>query len=249
MASQSSSQLTIPTLHHLSSSQSFRVLWALEELSAAHGIEYNLTNYSREGGLAPASLKSIHPLGKSPILTVEDANGGPAPTYQLIPGTLTESKLILQFLADEYSKGLWEPANAEDKRRDIFFQEYSNATVALKIQFALVFDVIPSQLPIGLRQIVGLMVKPIVSFWMNDLQPVYQLMEDALSDEKPWFAGEKIGLADFNMTWPMDVASTRDYFDARKYPKVMKWHMTVKERPAYRKALQKGGSYDLAFGK
>jgi glutathione S-transferase len=58
------------TVHHLNNSRSLRVLWLLEEL----GVDYQIKRYERDPKtlLAPASLRSVHPLGKSPVIT-EDA--------------------------------------------------------------------------------------------------------------------------------------------------------------------------------
>ena len=57
-------------------------------------------------------------------------------------------------------------------------------------------------------------------------------MENALSEERPWFAGEKVGLADFLLSFPMDMAEQRKYLDAGKYPRVVGWLKRVHERPA-----------------
>ncbi len=58
------------TVHHLENSRSQRVLWLLEEL----GVDYEVKRYERDKKtmLAPASLKSVHPLGKSPVVTDGD---------------------------------------------------------------------------------------------------------------------------------------------------------------------------------
>jgi glutathione S-transferase len=234
------SQTSIPTLHHLSSSQSFRVLFALEELAEANGLKYELKTYNRNQGRAPEELKSVYPLGKSPILTVE-----PVDQSSTEKETVTESRIILQFIADNYSRGIWEPDTVADKKRDAFYQEFANSTLAPKVTYPELFEVIPTHLPFGLRQLVGLMVKPVVHHFKLDLGPIFQVLEDELSDDKPWYAGAKLGLADLCMSWGMDVATQRKYFDASKYPKLAKWYKTVTERPAYKAALQKGGSYDL----
>ncbi|KAF2100192.1 putative glutathione S-transferase [Rhizodiscina lignyota] len=241
----SSEQTTIPTLHHLSSSQSNRVLWALEELAEGNGLKYGLKAYPREHGVAPKELKSISPLGKSPILTVEPVDQSGHNSLAAEKEVVTESRIILQFISDNYSNGIWVPESPEDKKRDAFFQEFANSTLQPKVTYPLIFELIPVQLPFGLRQLVQLMVKPVVNHWLQDLGPIYQVLEDALSEEKPWFAGAKLGLADFCMNWGMDIATHRKYFDAAKYPKLGKWYMTVVERPAYKATLQKGGSYDL----
>jgi len=54
------------TVHHLEDSRSLRILWLLEEL----GVKYEIKLYPRdENLLAPSSLRAIHPLGKSPVIT------------------------------------------------------------------------------------------------------------------------------------------------------------------------------------
>ena len=237
----------VPTLHHLSSSQSFRILFALEELTGAHGTEFKVVKYGRTTKGPTPSMKGLFPLGKSPIVTIEE-NGAPSNTvYQhpKFPGVLSESRLILQFLSDTFAQGIWDPQDETDKRQDTFFQEFANSTLAMKVDFALIFEVIPEQLPFGLRQLVGLMVKPVVSHWMGDLRPIFQLMDDTLSEERPWFSGKKMGLADLNMSWGMDLACARGYFEKQKYPKVAKWYQTITQLPAYKRALEKGGTYDV----
>jgi glutathione S-transferase len=57
------------TVHHLNKSRSQRILWLLEEL----GLDYDIKYYQRdpETMLAPASLRQVHPLGKSPVITLK----------------------------------------------------------------------------------------------------------------------------------------------------------------------------------
>ncbi|EED20676.1 glutathione S-transferase, putative [Talaromyces stipitatus ATCC 10500] len=227
-----SQKLPPPILHHLSSSQSLRILWALEELSLSSGLEYNLKCYKRQNARAPAELKTVFPLGRSPILEV--------------PGTIvTESRLILQFLSDKYSNGEWIPETDEDKDRDTYFQEFAIATLNGILNSILYFQIIPPNSPWLVRPLMYAIFNPIVKIFSQDIDPHFSLMERALSDEKPWFSGAKIGLADINLSWPMDSAKQRGYLDEKKYPKLADWLRRVHERPAYQNALKKGGSYDL----
>lgn len=99
---------------------SLRVLVALEELNERNGLEYGLKVYKRSWkGMA---TKEVHPLGKSPVLCI-----GPKPDE-----ALTEARLVLQYLSDTYSKGIWQPTD-EDRQRDIFFQEFANASILAKV--------------------------------------------------------------------------------------------------------------------
>ena len=77
------------TVHHLNNSRSQRILWMLEEL----GVPYEIQRYERdpETMLAPASLKKVHPLGKSPVITDGDL-------------VVAESGAIIEYLAHTYGK-------------------------------------------------------------------------------------------------------------------------------------------------
>lgn len=238
-------QKTIPTLYKLSSSMAHRVHWALEEVASTTGLTYHVKTFPRRGKDTFKELKAVFPLGKSPILTLEPVRDTPDKTYQLFPNTLTEARLILQFVSDNYSNGVWVPKSDEDKLRDSFFQEFANSTLLSKVDGVLLFEVIPQMLPFPFRQLTLLMVSPIKHFFMGDQRVIYQILEDALTTEKPWFAGEKLGLADFNMSFGMDMAVQRGYFERERYPKLAQWHDTVINRPAYKNALETGGAYDL----
>lgn len=99
---------------------SLRVLCALEELNELKGLQYRLKIYPRKRG--DPGTKEVHPLGKSPVFCI-----GPRPEE-----ALTEARLVLQCLSDTYSQGIWEP-DAEDKARDVFWQEFANASLLTKV--------------------------------------------------------------------------------------------------------------------
>lgn len=239
-------QRYIPTLHHLDHSAAFRCLWALEELQEKHGLEYHLKNYQRQGGIAPPELKKIFPLGKSPILTLESTREGESPpTVQILPGVLTEAQLILRFLSAEYGKGLWEPESELNRNRDLFFQGFATMTLIPKIDFPVLIESVISLAPFGFSALAGLLASPLLTFVKGELPPIFQILENALSEEDPWFAGSKFGLADFNVCWGVDMAWQRGYLDAAMYPKLKNWHDTVTARGGYRRALEKGNGYNL----
>lgn len=230
------------TLHHLDHSQSLRVLWALEELSP---LEYNLKLYNRIQGRAPPELKQIYPLGKSPILTVDPVAGSNVTEKITVP----ESRLVIKYIADNYSNGVWVQDSASDRFRDDYWTEFANNTLGAILMLVMVFDIIPSQSPWVARPLMNVISKGAVTQISAELVKPYELMEAALSESNPWFAGKKLGVADFNMSWPMDMATQRGYFDASKYPKTAEWLKRVHARPAYQRALEKGGKYSLAtFG-
>lgn len=247
----------IPTLHHLSSSQSQRVLWALEELSLAHGQPYILKTYQRIKARAPPELQKIFPLGKSPILEIEGVEDfRPQNMVVVADGqgekkkrtVVTESRLILQYIADHYSRGIWVP-DAEDRDRDTYFQEFANCTLAPTVSRTMSFDIVAAHAPLLLRLFIGGILRRIARMFEKDLTAPFALMEATLSSSekegKPWFSGSKLGLADFCLSWPMDMAEQRGYFRPEKYPRLAAWLERVHGREAYKNAREKGGSYDL----
>ncbi|KAI1272198.1 hypothetical protein F5Y07DRAFT_403592 [Xylaria sp. FL0933] len=241
-------QTLIPTLHHLSHSASFRCLWALEELKQANGIEYKLKSYDRQQGAAPPELKDVFPIGKSPILTLESTTDQPVPTLQVFPGVLTEALLILRFLSNEYGNGLWDVAS-EDEDRDTFFQSFGVMTLSARVDHLVIIETLIHILPSGLGSDIGLMATPMLSHMKSGLEPIFQILNDALTTKKPWFSGSKFGLADFNVCFGMDMASQRGYFDPSQFSRLQTWHEVVKSRPGYISAFEKGNGYDLkTFG-
>ena len=83
------------TVHHLNHSRSQRILWLLEEL----GVDYDIQRYERDPQtmLAPAALRAVHPLGKSPVITDGEL-------------TLAESGAIIDYLVERYGAGKFSPA-------------------------------------------------------------------------------------------------------------------------------------------
>jgi glutathione S-transferase len=84
-------------VHYLNNSRAQRILFLLEEM----GTPYQTEVFLRENGLAPTSLKNIHPLAKSPVITDGEL-------------VLTESGAIIEYLAEKYGKDTLVPAGAFD---------------------------------------------------------------------------------------------------------------------------------------
>jgi glutathione S-transferase len=64
-------------------------------------------------------------------------------------------------------------------------------------------------------------------------------MEQHLA-KNTWFTGEALSLADFQMSFAVEAALTRGT-DTTPYPHVRAWRERVNARPAYQRALQRGG--------
>ena len=114
------------TVHHLNNSRSQRVLWLLEELD----LEYEVKRYERDPNtmLAPASLRAVHPLGKSPVITDEGL-------------TLAESGAIVEYLVDRYGgERLAPPLGTPERLRYTYWLHYAEGSAMPPLLLKLVFD-------------------------------------------------------------------------------------------------------------
>jgi glutathione S-transferase len=93
--------------------------------------------------------------------------------------------------------------------------------------------------PIG--RMIGNTVK--TTYLAPQIERQLDLMETEL-DKSPWFAGPDFTAADIIMSFPVEAAASRNGLGAR--PRLTEWLKTIHARPAYQRALQKGGPYAYA---
>ncbi len=219
------------TVHHLEDSRSHRILWLLEELEC----DYDITHYERDPKtqLAPDSLKAIHPLGKAPVVTDGDH-------------TWAESGAIIEAILDRYDDHKLRPtpdSPALDRYR--FWLHYAEGSAMNPLFLTVIFREIPRQAPWIARPLLSAVSKAVHhSYIYGELKSHLQFWEDHLQ-EHAFFAGQDFTAADIQMGIPLEgAASTSIGFD--DYPHVAEHLQTLRQRPAYQRALQKGGG--LNFG-
>ena len=218
-------------VHHLNNSRSQRVLWLLEEL----GLPYEVKPYQRDKKtmLAPPELRAVHPLGKSPVIT----DGGL---------TLAESGAILEYLADRYGAGRLAPAPGTPERlRYTYWMHFAEGSAMPPLLMKLIFDRIKSApMPFFARPIARKVADGALgSFVLPNLGRNLDFMEGELSKGE-WFAGAQFSAADVQMSFPLEAARARGGLDAKR-PKLMAWLDRIHARPAYQRALERGGKYEL----
>lgn len=219
------------TVHHLENSRSQRILWLLEEL----GIDYELRRYGRdkETGLAPPELVDVHPLGKAPVIT----DGGK---------TIAESGAIIEYLMYEYDDGKLRPEEGSDERLAYnYWLHYAEGTFAPLMILSLVLSRI-EQAP------VPFFIKPVSKGIAQKVRDAYldanvdrnlEFM-DATLQRSRWFAGNVFTAADVQMSFALEAAEVRtDLADG--YPHLAAFLETIRARAAYKRALDKGGHYEL----
>lgn len=204
-------------VHHLNDSRSQRVLWLLEEL----GLPCEIRHYQRDATtrLAPPELKAVHPLGKSPVLGDGDR-------------TVIESGAIVDYVLRHYGQGRMQPPQASPDY-DTYQQWMHYAEGSAMLPFLL-------KLYVSRLGEAGAPLAPrIESEIANHLGFV-----DLSLQGRDWLVGNALSGADIMMSFVGEVAGTRS--DRSRYPALDAWVRRLQQRPAYRRALERGGPYAFA---
>lgn len=221
------------TVHHLEMSRSQRVLWLLEEL----GVPYEIKLYKRDRltRLAPPELKQVHPLGKSPVISDGDL-------------VVAESGAILEYLAEVYgNRGKGETARllaapgTPEHLQLRFWMHFAEGSLMNWLVMKLVFMNIPTQpMPFFVKPIARQLCRKVQAKLIDpNLETSAAFIESHLGGHT-WFAGEYLTLADFQMSFAVSALLARSNA-ARQCPKLAAWLARIEARPAYRRALARGG--------
>lgn len=220
------------TVHHLDDSRSQRILWLLEELD----IPYGIRKYRRDPDtlLAPPELFKVHPLGKSPVVT----DGGL---------TLAESGAIIEYLVEHYGNGRLIPsADSPARLRYRYWLHFAEGSAMPPLLLKLVFDKISSSpMPFFAKPVArGISKKVLAAFVNPNIARQLDFMEAELGAHE-WFAGPEFTAADIQISFPLEAAAQRAGLDASR-PRLMAFLKRIHARPAYKRALQRGGAYRFA---
>ncbi len=218
-------------VHHLNNSRSQRVLWLLEEL----GSDYEVIRYERDAKtmLAPTELREVHPLGKSPVITEGDV-------------TVAESGAIVEYLVDRHGDGRLKPAHrTPEQLRYTYWLHYAEGSAMPPLLMSLIFSRIPTQpMPFFIRPVAkGIADKVLTNYIEPQLKQHLDYLESELK-HRDWFAGDDFTAADIHMSFPIEAFSARGGL-SRNQPRLSDWLDRIHARPAYQRALERGGPYDL----
>lgn len=214
-------------VHHLENSRSQRVLWLLEEL----GLEYEIRAYAREPKtlLAPPELRAVHPLGKSPVVT--DAGR-----------VVAESGAIVTYLTERCGNALV-PADEAARARYTYWLHYAEGSAMPPLLLKLVFSRLAPSSPALLRPLVRAVAGRVLGGFVEpELRRHAAYWEQELAG-RPWFCGADFSAADIQMSFPLEAFAARG---TGAGPHVTDWLARIHARPAYQRALRRGGPYAYA---
>ena len=218
------------TVHHLNNSRSQRILWLLEEL----GLEYEIKKYMRDATTmrAPAELKAIHPLGKSPVISDGDIN-------------VAESGAIIEYLVDTYGPALKPEAGTEAYRRYVYWLHFSEGSLMPPLLMKLLMNQIKSApAPFFVKPIAKSIAGRVEERFIGpELVNLFAYIEAELTANE-WFAGDTFSGADIQMSFPLEAAAARGGLD-KSQVRIQAWVDRIHARPAYQRALERGGEYGI----
>ncbi len=215
-------------LHHLENSRSQRILWLLEELE----LPYELKIYKRnpETMRAPPELKAVHPLGRSPVLTIDEL-------------VLAESGAIIEHVLETLGGGRLRPAAGSPEQVPYrFWMHYAEGSLMAPLLVKLIFSKLRTgPVPFFIKPIArGIADKVDASYTTPEIRNHFSFVEQTLAAQ-PWFAGEAFTGADIQMSYGVGAGLERAGMGS-ECPNATVWLARCKARPAYRRAIEKGGS-------
>jgi glutathione S-transferase len=204
-------------VHHLNDSRSQRILWLLEEL----GLPYEIKPYQRDSQtrLAPPELKKVHPLGKSPVITDGSM-------------TIAESGAIIDYVIRRHGTGKLQPAPETPAYDD--YQQW--------MHYAVGSAMLPLMLNLYAARL-GDAAAPLMPRIESEIANNLAYIDSALTGRQ-FLLGDKLTGADIQMSFVGEVAGA--FGKRAQYPNLDAWTKRLHERPAYKKAIEKGGAYNLA---
>lgn len=217
------------TLHHLENSRSQRVLWLLEELE----VPYELRRYERDKTtmLAPASLRAVHPLGKSPVITDDNK-------------TIAETGAIVEYLLRAYGNGRLAPAPESEAWLDyIYWLHFAEGSAMPPLVMTLLFEEVGKRAPFLIRPVARAIGAQVRSAYLGPMLTSQLDFMDAALAKTGWFAGD-FSAADVMMSFPIETAAARAGLG--KHTRLIEFLNRIHARPAYQRALAAGGPYAYA---
>lgn len=204
------------TVHHLNESRSQRILWLLEELE----LPYDLKIYQRDPQtrLAPDELKAVSPLGKSPVVTDGDR-------------TIIETGAIIDYIIRRHAGGRMQPDPASaDYDSYVQWLHYGEGSAMLPLMLRLY---------VGRLKEAGAPLEPRIS---SETANHLGFIEGHLAGRQ-FFVGHSLTGADVQMSFVAEVARAQGALPA--YPSFNAWLDRIHARPAWKRAIDKGGPYAL----
>ncbi|WP_299415937.1 glutathione S-transferase [uncultured Sulfitobacter sp.] len=198
-------------LHHLNRSRSLRILWLLEEIGEPY--EFVLHERDVKTNLAPPALLALHPLGKSPMLEMDSE-------------IIIESAAITEILCAKYAPQMIPPAGTPAHIRHLEAMHFAEGSAMTPVLLNLYVSKLGEA---------GAPLHPRIT---SELDNHFAYMESILRPSGH-FVMDDLSAADIMLSFPAQIAMRLER--RAQYPKLAAFVDMVEARPAYKRAVEKGG--------
>jgi glutathione S-transferase len=200
------------TVYHLRNSRSDRILWLLEELA----LDYEIVRYERDPTFrAPAAMREIHALGKSPIVRDGDV-------------VLAESGAIVDYIVVRHGQGRLAPRHGDPAwARYVFWLHFTEGSLMpwLTTDLLLTSGIVPGVQPGALGPMVQQELARYVRWVDSDMAG------------RAYAAGDAFTAADVMLAYALEFAKGRNHLADTQHLLPYLERMTARE--AYRRAKEK----------
>jgi glutathione S-transferase len=202
------------TVHHLGKSQSERIVWLCEELA----IPYELNCYTRDSVtmLAPPDYKALHPIGAAPVITDGDL-------------VLAESGAVVEYIIAKYGNGrLALPSSHPDFAAFLYWFHFANGTLQAQMGRNMILNRL--NLPEA---------NPVLQATRGRVDRSFDLINARLG-EADYLAGKEFTSADIMIGFSLTTMRYFMPYDLARCPNIVRYLARIAQRPAYRRAMEKG---------
>jgi glutathione S-transferase len=201
-------------IHHLGHSQSERIVWLCEEL----GLPYDLVKYTRDATtrLSPPELVALHPMGAAPVIQDGDL-------------MLAESAAIVEYVIVKHGDERLKPGpDHPDYAPFLYWFHFANGN----LQPVMGRLMLMSRARLASDH-------PALGMARGRVERAVAQVEARLG-QAPWLAGAEFTAADIMTVFSLTTMRLFQPLDLAPYPNIRAYLQRIGERPAYRRAMQKG---------
>lgn len=224
--------LPIIRVHFLNKSRSFRVLWILDQLK----LDYEIIPYYRDENFrAPVELKKVHPLGRSPLLELEDRKTGSKKI-------LSESGYIFQYILQHFDKTKsLDNADPEKSEEIQYYLHYVEGSLQPPLLIELILSMVQNaSIPFPFSFFSSKVAEKIgEKYSRGEVKNQLDYVEGQISKNDGYLVGGKLSAADILMSFPLEAAFGRQFADPNQYPSIDRWLKNLKVLESYTASKKK----------
>ncbi|KAM3163144.1 Gtt1p [Lachancea thermotolerans] len=232
--------LPIIRVHWLNESRAFRVLWLLDHLK----LDYEIIPYKRnDAHRAPEELKKIHPLGRSPLVEIEDKETGKKKI-------LAESGFIFQYVLQHFDNSKLLSNDNSDMAENIqYYLHYVEGSLQPPLMIEFILSMAKSApIPFPISYLTGKITDKISEkYSKGELKNQLDFVEGEISKNKGFLVDGKLSGADILMSFPLQMAFLRNFAKQEQYPNIKEWLERLTSLESYTTAKEKASSYGGKF--